>query len=201
MEFNEKLQELRKQKGITQEELANFLFVSRTAISKWESGKGYPNIDSIKALAKFFSVTVDELLSSDELISIAEEDNKLQESRFRDLVFGLLDISVVMFFFLPFFAHKSQDVIQAVSLTFLTDMSILLKIAYYGFIVGMIVMGITTLALQNSNCRFWVKNKSVISLILNTLAVFLFIVSPQPYAAMLLFIFLIIKVSILIKKH
>ena len=135
------------------------------------------------------------------MISIAEEDNKLQESRFRDLVFGLLDISVVMFFFLPFFAHKSQDVIQAVSLTFLTDMSILLKIAYYGFIVGMIVMGITTLALQNSNCRFWVKNKSVISLILNTLAVFLFIVSPQPYAAMLLFIFLIIKVSILIKKH
>ena len=60
MEFNEKLQELRKQKGITQEELAEILFVSRTAISKWESGRGYPNIDSLKAIGKFYGVTIDE---------------------------------------------------------------------------------------------------------------------------------------------
>ena len=48
MEFNEKLQELRKGKGLTQEELAQEIFVSRTAVSKWESGRGYPNIDSLK---------------------------------------------------------------------------------------------------------------------------------------------------------
>lgn len=40
MELSEKLQELRKEKGLTQEELAEALFVSRTAISKWESGRG-----------------------------------------------------------------------------------------------------------------------------------------------------------------
>lgn len=54
MEFGKKLQELRKQKGLTQEELAGALYVSRTAVSKWESGRGYPNIESLKAMAKFF---------------------------------------------------------------------------------------------------------------------------------------------------
>ncbi|MBE6776011.1 MAG: MATE family efflux transporter [Ruminococcaceae bacterium] len=53
MEFNEKLQELRKQKALTQEELAEKLFVSRTAVSKWESGRGYPNIESLKAKTDF----------------------------------------------------------------------------------------------------------------------------------------------------
>ena len=107
MEFNEKLQELRKQKALTQEELAEILFVSRTAVSKWESGRGYPNIDSLKAIAKFFGITIDELLSGDELLTIAEEDNKQNTGRFKDLVFGLLDISIAMFFFLPLFQAKS----------------------------------------------------------------------------------------------
>ena len=76
MDFSEKLQNLRKQHGLTQEELAAKLFVSRTAISKWESGRGYPNIDSLKEISKFFSVSVDELLSSDELITAAQDENR-----------------------------------------------------------------------------------------------------------------------------
>ena len=54
MEFHEKLQKLRSDEGLTQEELAEKLFVSRTVISKWESGRGYPSIDSLKAIAKHF---------------------------------------------------------------------------------------------------------------------------------------------------
>ena len=76
MEFHEKLQELRKSRNLTQEELAEALFVSRTAISKWESGRGYPSIDSLKEISVFFSVTIDELLSSEKLISIAEREAK-----------------------------------------------------------------------------------------------------------------------------
>lgn len=63
MEFQEKLQELRKQKGLTQEKLAESLYVSRTAVSKWELGSGYPNLDFLKAIARFFGITIDELLS------------------------------------------------------------------------------------------------------------------------------------------
>ena len=56
MEFNEKLQQLRTGKNLTQEQLAEQLYVSRTAISKWESGKGYPNIESLKCISKFLSL-------------------------------------------------------------------------------------------------------------------------------------------------
>ena len=54
MELHEKLQALRKQKGMTQEELASKLFVSRTAVSKWESGRGYPEIESLKRISAEF---------------------------------------------------------------------------------------------------------------------------------------------------
>ena len=147
MEFNEKLQTLRKQKELTQEELAEVLFVSRTAISKWESGRGYPNIDSLKAIAKFFGVTIDGLLSGDELLTVAEEDTKQREKHFRDLVFGLLDCSIAMFFFLPFFGQKADTIIQEVSLLFLTEIAPYLRIAYFVVIIGIIVFGILTLAL------------------------------------------------------
>ncbi len=54
MEFNEKLQLLRKQNNMTQEQLAEKLYVSRTAVSKWESGKGYPNIESLEKYIQAF---------------------------------------------------------------------------------------------------------------------------------------------------
>lgn len=60
---------MEKKKELNQEELAEALYVSRTAISKWESGRGYPNIESLKLIAKFFGLTIDELLSGDELSS------------------------------------------------------------------------------------------------------------------------------------
>jgi transcriptional regulator with XRE-family HTH domain len=199
MEFNEKLQELRKQKSLTQEELAKAIFVSRTAISKWESGRGYPNIDSLKVISRFFGVTVDELLSGEELLTLAEEDTKQKQMHFRDLLFGLLDCSVAMFFFLPFFRQKVDAIIQEVSLLSLTKIAPYLSTTYFIIIIGIITFGILTLALQNCQQAFWVKNKSKVSLALNSIGTLLFIISSQPYAATFLFIFLAIKVLMLIK--
>ena len=201
MELHEKLQELRKQKGLTQEELAESLYVSRTAVSKWESGRGYPNIDSLKAIAKFYYVTIDELLSNEELLTIAEEENKQTEKHYHDLVFGLLDLSVAIFFFLPLFGQKTEGILEEVSLSFLTGVSPWLRICYLTSVVSMTVWGILTLVLQNCRETLWVQHKSKISLLLNGLSVLLFIISQQPYAAALLFIFLTIKVLILIKKR
>ena len=199
MEFNEKLQELRKKKGLTQEELAEALYVSRTAISKWESGRGYPSIDSLKEIAKYFSVTIDELLSTDEVLTIAEKDNKQKEKHLRSLVFGLLDISVLMFFFLPFFGQKANGIVEEVSLLSLNGIAGYLQITYYAVVICIAVYGILTLTFQNCQKMFWVQNRDKISLIFNAVAVLLFIISSQVYVGAFLFIFLAIKALMLIK--
>ena len=199
MELNEKLLELRKQKGLTQAELAEILFVSRTAVSKWESGRGYPNIDSLKAIAKFFGITIDELLCGEELLTIAEEDSRNKGNRLRDLVFGSLDCSTAMLFFLPFFGQKTPPVIQAVSLLSLTEAKLYLRTAYVAAVAGMAFLGILTLALQTCQNPIWMKNKHKLSWMLNAAGALLFIISSQPYAAALLFLFLAVKALMLIK--
>ena len=201
MEFFEKLQELRKQRDLTQEELAQKLFVSRTAISEWESGRGYPNIDSLKEIAKFFSVTLDQLLSGEEALTIAQEDQKQKTSHLCDLMFGLLDISVAMFFFLPFFGQNTVGMVQEVSLLALTEISAYLKTAYFASVIATILMGVLTLALQNWQGAFWLRNKSRFSLGLTALGVLLFILGRQPYAAAFAFVFLVIKGFLLLKKQ
>ena len=201
MEFHEKLQEFRKQRGLTQEELAQSLYVSRTAISKWESGRGYPNIESLKAIARFFGITIDELLSGDELLTIAEEDNRQNGNHFRDLVFGLLDCSIAMFFFLPFFGQKTNGVIREVSLLSLAGIASWLRTVYFAVVIGIVLCGILTLALQNCRQAFWTRSKNHISLLFNTVGTLLFMISLQPYAAAFLFVFLVIKALMLIKKQ
>ena len=201
MEFNEKLQELRKRKGLTQEELAETLYVSRTAISKWESGRGYPSIDSLKAIAGYFSVTIDDLLSGDEILVIAEEDQKQKEMQSRDLVFGLLDCSCAMFFFLPFFGQRVDGIIHEVSLLSLTGISSYMRVAYFVVIAVMVASGLLTFALQNCQWAFWIRNKSKVSILLNAVGALLFILSLQPYAAAMLFIFLMIKLLMLVYRR
>ncbi len=200
MEFNEKLQELRKQRGLTQEELAASLFVSRAAVSKWESGRGYPSIDSLREIAKFFSVSIDELLSSNEALTVAEEDNRKRCARTYDLLFGLLDIGTAIFFFMPFLAERVGGAIQAVSLLSLSVPQLYLRIAYFVIVIGIISSGILTLALMNFQGALWVAIKYKISLILGVVGVLIFIISLQVYAAALLFIFLLIKLSVSVKK-
>ena len=201
MEFNEKLQELRKQKGLTQEELAELLYVSRAAISKWESGRGFPNIESLKAISKYFSISLDDLLSGEEILAIAENDHKQKERTLRDLIFGLLDCGMVLLLFLPFFGQKEDGFIRSVSLLALSDIQLYLKTAYITFVSIMVVLGIMNLALQNSRQRLWIQSKSVLSLTLSGVGVCLFIVSQQPYAAIFVFVFLIIKALMLIKRQ
>ena len=199
MTLGEKLKKLRSDNGFTQEELAEKLYVTRTAISKWESNRGYPNIDALKAISKFFSVSIDDLLSSNELLTIAEEDSKQKETRFKDFVYALLDLSMAMLLFLPFFAENRSGVIRSVSLIKLDGIQLYLKAAYFALVTVTFFVGVLTLALQNYQKTFWLKSKTNSSLLLGVVCVLLFMVSSQPYAAVFAFALLAIKVFLIIK--
>ncbi|QAT50435.1 XRE family transcriptional regulator [Caproiciproducens sp. NJN-50] len=201
MEFNEKLQELRKRKGLTQEELAEALFVSRTAVSKWESGRGYPGIDSLKVIASFFSVSIDELLSGEELVSIAQNDQAQKMRQMRDLVFGLLDCAMALFLFFPLFGQAEEGVIRIVSLLSLTSISPDIKVTYFTLVSLTVLCGLATLALQGRQVRFWNQIKSGFSLLFSVSGVLVFILSREPYAASLTFLFLLIKGILLLKRR
>lgn len=116
MELNEKLQELRKSKGMTQEELAEVLYVSRTAISKWESGRGTPSIESLKQISAFFSVSIDDLLSAEKALSLAEQEHKVCQQNQIHLWNGIIDICSAGLIFLPLYPNVVGQTVCAVNL-------------------------------------------------------------------------------------
>ena len=189
----------RKAANLTQAELAQKINYSDKSVSKWESGRGVPNIESLKAISKFFSVSIDELLSGKEILKIADEDNKQKEKHTRDLVFGLLDCSLIMFLFLPFFGQKGDEIIKEVSLLSLTGTPQYIKIPYLIIVFGIVLTGVLLLALQNYEAVFWLKHKHQISIVLSTVATIEFMITLQPYAAFFTFVFLAIKSLMLIK--
>lgn len=81
MIFSEKLQLLRKNKGLTQEQLAQTLSVSRQAVAKWESGQVYPDISNLIQISNLFHVTVDYLVKDQEcMVSyVCEQEQDLQQ--------------------------------------------------------------------------------------------------------------------------
>ena len=74
MLFNEKLRMLRKESGLTQEELADKLNVSRQAITKWESGDGTPDIENLKQISILFGTTIDELVKEDKNVQVENKE-------------------------------------------------------------------------------------------------------------------------------
>ena len=192
MEFNEKLQELRKSKGLTQEELAESLFVSRTAISKWESGRGYPSIDSLKEIARFFSVTIDDLICSDEMISVAENEKKEFADKYVSLICNVMDILPVMLLFIPAFGNGSGSS-ETVSLFGLSGITSWVKTVFIAITGITILNGICGAIISNFNKPIWNRHRLITGVVLSILSVTVFIVTRQPYAGIVCFAFLVMK--------
>lgn len=81
MTLADKLKEARKNAGLTQIELAEKMCVSRQAITKWEAGKGIPDVDNLKTISKVLNVSIDFLLDDEEVLdkTVIKEDINLNE--------------------------------------------------------------------------------------------------------------------------
>ena len=198
MEFNEKLQELRKSRSLTQEELAEALFVSRTAISKWESGRGYPSIDSLKEISRYFSVTIDDLICSEEMISVAENEKKEFADKSVSLICDAMDILLAILLFIPAFGN-GPDSSKTVSLFRLTGITPWVKIVFIVIIAITIINGICGVVIANFNKPVWNRHRLITGVVLSILAVIVFITTRQPYAGIVCFAFLVIKGFLIVK--
>ncbi len=149
MKFSEKLKKLRTERNMTQEELADKIFVTRTAISKWETDNGYPSIESLKQLAKFFGTSVDELISEEDIVQKEKLDKNKNRTNF---IISLVCFAVALAFSLSgaFTQYKflfAIAVAAAACFVFFAELSIpkekrKTKISNLRFVFEAIILGL-----------------------------------------------------------
>ena len=200
MEFNEKLQALRKSRGLTQEELAEALFVSRTAISKWESGRGYPSIDSLKEISKYFSVTIDELMTGEKLISIAEKENKSNIQKLCDLLTGIVDLFSFILIVLPLYPNPINGYIYSVNLFAYTETTSFNRMLYWIMFLALVLVGAVKIIITQFELNKGQKIVTAFSIVLSILAVLFLAMTREAYAVTIAFFLFVVK-CILLFKH
>ena len=195
MELNEKLQELRKSKGMTQEELAEALYVSRTAISKWESGRGTPSIESLKQISAFFSVSIDDLLSAEKALSIAEQEHKIRQQNQIHLWNGIMDVCSAGLIFLPLYPNAIGQTVCAVNL--LSYANRFQRSICGLLLLALILTGAIKILLVCIGRKKEQSLLTALSMVLNILFVLFLTATRISYATAVAFILLMLKGTLL----
>ena len=195
MELNEKLQELRKSKGMTQEELAEVLYVSRTAISKWESGRGTPSIESLKQISAFFSVSIDDLLSAEKALSIAEQEHKIRQQNQVHLWTGIIDVCSAGLIFLPLYPNAVGQTVYAVNL--LSYAKRFQRSICGLLLLALILTGAIKILLVCIGRKKEQSLLTALSMVLNILFVLFLTATRISYATAVAFLLLILKGTLL----
>ena len=119
--LGEKILKLRKEKGMSQEELASQITVSRQAISKWELGESVPDTENIIQLCKIFSISADYLLNDDieaELdIPVVRENNEKLRKRYNRSLLWILAIASISLIFLVLREFISHEISSSILIT------------------------------------------------------------------------------------
>lgn len=198
MDFGEKLKALRTERGLTQEQLAAKLYVSRTAVSKWETGGGSPNLDSLQVVARLFDVSVDDLLSTDDLIVLARDERRSTARSSGMLSFGLLDVLAVVFAFIPLYGVDDGSFVRMANLAdygasvdFGASFAVMAAA-----VVSLMFVGAVEIVLAAAGSRRAARIVALVGFAVQALAVVLFASTMQPYATTLMFVLLLAKVVV-----
>ena len=198
MELAEKIQKLRKERGLTQEQFAQQLFVSRTAVSKWETGRGTPSMESLRMIAQLCGITLDELVCARDVLTVAENENRGNLFRFAFCMDGICNMAAVMGLLLPLYKVTLDGIYYSVPLYRFAGW---LAVFYWLLPVVMAVCGIVQLLLCRSECSKLKQSLSAAGTVTNICAILLLILSGQPYPAVLFFVLLVIKGAVLLIKE
>lgn len=189
MDFGEKLKALRTERGLTQEQLAARLYVSRTAVSKWETGGGSPNLDSLQAVAR---------LSADDLIVLARDERRSTARSSGMLSFGLLDVLAVVFAFIPLYGVDDGSFVRMANLAdygasvdFGASFAVMAAA-----VVSLMFVGAVEILLAAAGSRRAARIVALVGFAVQALAVVLFASTMQPYATTLMFALLLAKVVV-----
>ena len=197
MEFHEKLQQLRKSRGLTQEELAQELYVSRTAVSKWESGRGYPSIDSLKEISGYFSISIDDLLSGEKLLSLAEKENQSHIRNLCAMLSAAVDLLSFLLIVLPLYPKTVDGYVYSVNLWRYTETAVYNRAVYWSLFLGLVLCGAVKL-LQVQLKREKGRNAvTACSVLLSVAAVLYLVLAREAYAAAVAFLLLMVKGALL----
>lgn len=184
MEFNEKLQELRKNKGMTQEEL----------------GRGYPSIDSLKDISKFFSVSIDDLLSGEKLLTLAEKENKSNIRNMCDLLFGIVDLCSFILIILPLYPNTIDGFVYSVNLLNYTQTTGLNKTICWVVFSLLVIIGLAKVIFIKTKAEKCSKILMEISISISALIVIFLAITREVYAVVVVFLLLIIKGVIFLRR-
>lgn len=198
MELSEKIQKLRKEHNMTQEQFAEKLFVSRTAVSKWETGRGMPSMESLQMIAKLFHITLDELLSTEEIVVIAESENKENIKRFASYMDGIINLAALLALLLPLYKMEDNGFFYSVPLYQLVGWQ---GLVFWIAPIIMMLCGIVELLLIGREQEKLIRIISAVGTIAHVSAIMLLIVSGHPYPTVLLFFLFALKVVLLLKKR
>lgn len=147
VEFGEKVKKIREEKGMTQQTMADHLYVTRQAVSRWECGARYPDLLTAKKISRILDVSLDELLSGEEIREKVEKEPILAkpvENIFQTMLYSAAAIIYLLLCLFSLHAYFSIDRVPsnspAAKITVLDITSDLIRMVHFAAAVLGLVM-------------------------------------------------------------